>query len=76
MFWKSFCSSIFKKDFIYDRNKLANWISIINKEFAQLTEDQINQLKLESFNILMDQINLSYIANKFDSKLSLSNEIE
>ena len=48
-FWKSFNSKIFKKDKFIDKNKLSNWVNIINKEFYELNTDQINQLKFSSF---------------------------
>ena len=73
---KSFNSKFFKKDRFIDKNKLSNWVNIINKEFYQLNADQINQLKRGSFEKLLDWIKGSEIINAFDSNFDLRDDRE
>ena len=74
--FKSFKSKILRKIDLLIKNKLSNWINIINNEFSELNAVHINQLKYSSFEKLLDWIKASEISNAFDSIFDLRNDRE
>ena len=75
-YWRSFNSKIFKKDIVFDPDQLPNWVNSAKFEFTQLKSDQINQLKSNTLQKLLDLLCFSNIIDDFESNLNLNNEVE
>ena len=75
-YWRSFNSKIFKKDIVFDPDQLPNWVNSVKFEFTQLKSDQINQLKSNTLQKLLDLLCFSNIIDDFESSLNLNNEVE
>ena len=72
----SFNSKIFKKDIVFDPDQLPNWVNSVKFEFTQLKSDQINQLKSNTLQKLLDLLCFSNIIGDFELSLNLNNEVE
>ena len=75
-YWRSFNSKIFKKDIIVDLDRLPKWVNSIKIEFTQLNFDQINQIKDNALQKLLDLLSSSSIIHNFESNLDLADENE
>ena len=75
-YWRSFNSKIFKKDIIVDHDRLPKWVNSIKIEFTQLNFDQINQIKDNALQKLLDLLSSSSIIHNFESNLDLADENE
>ena len=75
-YWRSFNSKIFKKDIIVDHDRLPKWVNSIKIEFIQLSFDQINQIKDNALQKLLDLLSSSSIIHNFESNLDLADENE
>ena len=75
-YWRTFNSKIFKKDIVFYPDQLPNWVNSVKFEFTQLKSDQINQLKSNTLQKLLDLLCFSNIIDDFESNLNLNNEVE
>ena len=75
-YWRSFNSKIFKKDIVFDPDHLPNRVNSVKFEFTQLKSDQINQLKSNTLQKLLDLLCFSNIIGDFELSLNLNNEVE